>query len=204
MPERGRQVLVEYSRLHRHATLEQPSRRPHRPDVTCRTRRTPLLVPRRIDKLAGLVHRPVPCNEPSVPWYLLGRWLAPSTVLADPMTAGERQRVLAHFEMTEAWLVERDHRPLERPADVSYDARELEHSGRRRAPGDCRTAVLAAGAGLAEAAALATSPTRPMPRSCGTASTERTGKRPAKRRVPKGKYAASASRWPTSASCARR
>jgi DinB superfamily len=29
---------------------------------------------------------------------------APSTVLADPMTAGERQRVLAHFEMTEAWL----------------------------------------------------------------------------------------------------
>jgi DinB superfamily len=29
---------------------------------------------------------------------------APSIVLADPMTAGERQRVLAHFEMTEAWL----------------------------------------------------------------------------------------------------
>ncbi len=28
----------------------------------------------------------------------------PSIVLADPMTAGERQRVLAHFEMTEAWL----------------------------------------------------------------------------------------------------
>ena len=29
---------------------------------------------------------------------------APSIVMADPMTAGERQRVLAHFEMTEAWL----------------------------------------------------------------------------------------------------
>ena len=30
---------------------------------------------------------------------------APSLAGADPMTAGERQRVLAHFEMTEAWLV---------------------------------------------------------------------------------------------------
>ena len=28
----------------------------------------------------------------------------PSLATADPMTAGERQRLLAHFEMTEAWL----------------------------------------------------------------------------------------------------
>jgi hypothetical protein len=28
-----------------------------------------------------------------------------STALAGPMTAGERQRLVAHFEMTEAWLV---------------------------------------------------------------------------------------------------
>ena len=28
----------------------------------------------------------------------------PSLAVADPMTAGERQRLLAHFEMTEAWL----------------------------------------------------------------------------------------------------
>ena len=30
---------------------------------------------------------------------------APTMVFADPMTTGERQRLLAHLEMTEAWLV---------------------------------------------------------------------------------------------------
>jgi hypothetical protein len=29
---------------------------------------------------------------------------APAIVLADPLTAGERQRLLAHLEMTEGWL----------------------------------------------------------------------------------------------------
>ena len=29
----------------------------------------------------------------------------PALAAADPMTAGDRQRLVAHFEMTEAWLV---------------------------------------------------------------------------------------------------
>ena len=33
-----------------------------------------------------------------------------TSAAAGPMTAGERQRLVAHFEMTEAWLVERARR----------------------------------------------------------------------------------------------
>ena len=31
--------------------------------------------------------------------------VAPAAATADPMTAGDRQRLIAHLEMTEAWLV---------------------------------------------------------------------------------------------------
>jgi hypothetical protein len=36
---------------------------------------------------------------------LLSGLVRPSAALADPMTPGERQRLIAHLEMTESWLV---------------------------------------------------------------------------------------------------
>ena len=68
---------------------------------------------------------------------------------AGPMSAGDRQRLVAHLEMTEAWLVSELEGLSDAQLPVQDDARELEHHGRRRAPRDRRAAVLEEPAGLA-------------------------------------------------------
>ena len=102
---------------------------------------------------------------------------------ADPMTDGERQRLLAHL---------RDDRKLagqrgaadspRRSSRFRHDARHLEHHGRRRAPRHRGAAVLEAPSGLDEAAGDDRTRRRPpTPASSGTASTAPNARRPARR-----------------------
>ena len=112
-------------------------------------------------------------------------------VAAGPMTEGERQRLLAHLRMTESWLASELAGLSDGAAGVSHVRRLVEYPGRRRAPGDRRTAVLEAGRGLDGQAAAGHAPTPPQATDAGIlwygidrGNRQRTGEA----RVPDGRF----------------
>ena len=106
------------------------------------------------------------------------------TAAAEPLTDGDRQRLLAHLDMTESWLLSEvtdlsdEQVRFHRAPDAWSIMDVVEHLA------IAETAILAAATGIREAArSRRASPKRRMPAFCGTASTGRTDRRLARLRA---------------------